>query len=693
MAKQTILIDINVVNKAAQPIQEVTKGLDRVAESQKKVINTQKQAKTQSGLNNAILLETGRLASDASYGFTAMANNLSQLTSLFGSFVKTNDGVIASFKQLGKSLLGTGGVLLAVQLLIGALQSATFRNFLSELGGVTRAMRLLKESTKEATDVFGKQIGFLRTMETLLNDTNVSQSQKEVILKRVKKEHEDLNPLLDEEGKLTEESTSALDKYIQVLERKAKSQALLNTIEKEYVKLTMLQQSAVGENVSVFEVFTDKMKAMLKGQNAFTQTTDLAVKGEENRREEMDKTEKTIEKLTEKLKELGVFMDEDTKNGVGKRFKNFKQQLLNLDKLEESYRKKSVRDDILTEEEKISNQDLFEKEDLKIRLDAFKKKQDLRLQEFKESGASASEIAKAEAEVRDAKIKAEQEAADVLVQIKAKTDTQFMMLETKRQEAEGKILEDLANKKIDLLRSELDYYVSDEYVEKKEAKLQQDIDDAEFNLEFNSKNIEERAANERALFDAQTALREEELANDTAFYEAKENVQMQYVGFSQQVGSLIGKLAGDNEKMQEVALLIEKGAATAKVIIETQKANAIASATITAYTATPMATSIPLIKAQMVRNKVGAALAIANIWASSTKSKSAAGGGGTGGGAGAGTVIQAPEFNVVGASPESQLASVVSESQAAPVKAFVVSKDITTQQELDRNTTNVASFG
>jgi len=60
---------------------------------------------------------------------------------------------------------------------------------------------------------------------------------------------------------------------------------------------------------------------------------------------------------------------------------------------------------------------------------------------------------------------------------------------------------------------------------------------------------------------------------------------------------------------------------------------------------------------------------------------------------GAGTVIQAPDFNIVGASPESQLASVVSESQAAPVKAFVVSKDITTQQELDRNTTNVASFG
>jgi len=54
-----------------------------------------KAGRAQSGLNNAILLETGRLASDASYGFTAIANNLSQVVTLFASFVKTNDGVRA----------------------------------------------------------------------------------------------------------------------------------------------------------------------------------------------------------------------------------------------------------------------------------------------------------------------------------------------------------------------------------------------------------------------------------------------------------------------------------------------------------------------------------------------------------------------------------------------------------------------
>lgn len=56
------------------------------------------------------------------------------------------------------------------------------------------------------------------------------------------------------------------------------------------------------------------------------------------------------------------------------------------------------------------------------------------------------------------------------------------------------------------------------------------------------------------------------------------------------------------------------------------------------------------------------------------------GGGGGGGG------VEAPDFNVVGASPESQLAQSVLGQQQKPLRAFVVHKDIKTADELDRNT-------
>ena len=67
------------------------------------------KSRAQSGLNNAILLESGRLASDLNYGFTAIANNLGQLVSLFGSFAETNGGVVASFKKINCFIMGNGG--------------------------------------------------------------------------------------------------------------------------------------------------------------------------------------------------------------------------------------------------------------------------------------------------------------------------------------------------------------------------------------------------------------------------------------------------------------------------------------------------------------------------------------------------------------------------------------------------------
>ena len=59
----------------------------------------------------------------------------------------------------------------------------------------------------------------------------------------------------------------------------------------------------------------------------------------------------------------------------------------------------------------------------------------------------------------------------------------------------------------------------------------------------------------------------------------------------------------------------------------------------------------------------------------------------------AATAPTPPDFNVVGATPESQLASTISSSQQKPVRAFVVATDVSTQQELDRKTRLQAAIG
>jgi hypothetical protein len=66
------------------------------------------------------------------------------------------------------------------------------------------------------------------------------------------------------------------------------------------------------------------------------------------------------------------------------------------------------------------------------------------------------------------------------------------------------------------------------------------------------------------------------------------------------------------------------------------------------------------------------------------------GGGGISGGV---TETQAPSFNVVGAAPENQLAETIQGQQEKPIKAFVVSSEVSNQQALDRKVETGASIG
>lgn len=66
---------------------------------------------------------------------------------------------------------------------------------------------------------------------------------------------------------------------------------------------------------------------------------------------------------------------------------------------------------------------------------------------------------------------------------------------------------------------------------------------------------------------------------------------------------------------------------------------------------------------------------------------------GIGGGANAGGGVQAPDFNIVGQSASNQIAAAVQGQFQQPIKAYVVSKDVSTAQEMDRNIIGSASLG
>lgn len=66
---------------------------------------------------------------------------------------------------------------------------------------------------------------------------------------------------------------------------------------------------------------------------------------------------------------------------------------------------------------------------------------------------------------------------------------------------------------------------------------------------------------------------------------------------------------------------------------------------------------------------------------------------GGGGGGGRAAISQPPAFNVVGASDTNQLAQAIGQQDNQPVKAYVVSNEVTNAQALDRNIVESASLG
>jgi len=134
--------------------------------------------------------------------------------------------------------------------------------------------------------------------------------------------------------------------------------------------------------------------------------------------------------------------------------------------------------------------------------------------------------------------------------------------------------------------------------------------------------------------------------------------------------------------MKAKATLIELGLIAAK-----SQADTAAGAASTAKVGFPQ--NIPLLAAFAIQ-AAGIIMSIKSAVNAAKGSASKMGGGGAGGGASA---PAPPSFNVVGAAPENQLAETISGQQEKPIKAFVVSGDVSTAQSLDRNIVEGASIG
>ena len=211
--------------------------------------------------------------------------------------------------------------------------------------------------------------------------------------------------------------------------------------------------------------------------------------------------------------------------------------------------------------------------------------------------------------------------------------------------------------------------------------------------EFQKTEIRKKYADQR------TAIVESEIATERAAMQAKHEINMAYLGLFEQFGNLLSQIAGKNKGIAIAGIVISQAAAIGQIIANTAIANAKSVA------ALPLTFGQPWVAI----NTISAGLSIAATIASAAKSiaqiKSQPGGsgGGASASASAGSAAQLPKPPTVsgasapqiqsgqGINPTTQIAQTIGASQK-PIKAYVVSGDVSSQQALDRRTSRAATF-
>lgn len=198
-----------------------------------------------------------------------------------------------------------------------------------------------------------------------------------------------------------------------------------------------------------------------------------------------------------------------------------------------------------------------------------------------------------------------------------------------------------------------------------------------------------------ALLEAKQRTADAMLAIDESYAQASQTAYSNLYGF---INVLQDENLIKSKGIRDALLLLEKGMAIAGVWIEEAKSSAQVKANMLAVPPVIGAAPNPLYGyaqgvglKSIAMNKVGAGIATATILAQTIASFKSGGSSG-GGGGGAAAYNPPAQFNMVGNSGQNQLAKTIGESQNRPVNAYVVSSDVSTALELERNKITNSTF-
>ena len=206
---------------------------------------------------SAAIIELGRGASDARFGFHGLGNNLERTTELVGSLIKKNGGLKGAFKALASSLLGPAGVVAGITVLI-AYGPQIINFFKGVVGASSEASEALdkfyEDQDKAGLSASDKEIDLIK--ETI--------KEKEKGLEKLAKREKNLAVQQKKLSKDELADRKAINKEIRDLE--ARISSIINKRKEESRIKASKEEQAKAAKAIALEVSNEKNLLSAKGK-------------------------------------------------------------------------------------------------------------------------------------------------------------------------------------------------------------------------------------------------------------------------------------------------------------------------------------------------------------------------------------------------------------------------------------------
>jgi len=710
-------------NKKAQD--DANRATEETKKRLKELEKLQQNQARSAGLAGAATFELGRTISDLPFGIVAVTNNISQLGTLMAALVANAGSVRKALGLLIGQLMGPAGVLVAFQLVTAAVTFFAQQN----------------NKAKEATEEFSASAiltnNVLEGLRDIFLDTNEQLERRIYLLKVLAQGDEALQSILDKQMTSQEQQVKIAEEYIKSLreveaqERRIREQkeeaeklnedfiiseteiqkrlektnalreqlsktgleAAINVLRDAFIRLLITdiekENEVIEKQITILGDLSGEMTRVLTEKEALAEAAkipaNLLLLSEEDAEEQKklaQDNEKIIENFRGKLLEIAAKSEMDL-------LKVQRQAAIDRVKEGENSRQAIIAiNQFFDEKEKIARAEIeAEKADTQ--------KKNL-----------ADELRRLEAQLKEKERIVAKELALLKNFVREEQNLVFLRREVDAIETgDDTNFRNFKLRFYEIMMNDQELSEADRLAAKKQyLLLKKEIDDEEI------KSDEELALKKQQQFEYLVNLTKQAFSSimELTMAQAQAEADIEEAKTNKQNDELRRRLANEElsakqrdkinqEIAKNEAALVEKQNKINKRQFEQQKAANIAIATIDTYVAANQALKNPLELGPVAKFASVAlviAAGLANVAAIARQqfvpkalpspSLSALSGGSESSG---------PSFNVVGQSTRNQVAEAVGLALAdQPLKAYVVSSDVTTAQELERKIVEGASI-